>query len=83
MVKDGGDALLALEVARFDFLCQLFALGLEAEVVPFIEDMARAYASAAVIVARAGATTVAELCAVGRPAVLVPYPFAADDPFGF
>lgn len=54
-------------------------LGLEAEVVPFLGDMARAYAEAAFVVCRAGATTVAELCAVGRAAVLVPYPHAADD----
>jgi UDP-N-acetylglucosamine--N-acetylmuramyl-(pentapeptide) pyrophosphoryl-undecaprenol N-acetylglucosamine transferase len=54
-------------------------LGCEAEVVSFIDDMARAYADAAVVIARAGATTVAELCAVGRPSVLVPYPHAADD----
>lgn len=54
-------------------------LGIDAEVVSFIDDMAAAYASAAVVVARAGATTLAELQAIGRPAVLVPYPFAADD----
>jgi UDP-N-acetylglucosamine--N-acetylmuramyl-(pentapeptide) pyrophosphoryl-undecaprenol N-acetylglucosamine transferase len=54
-------------------------LGCEAEVVSFIDDMARAYTEAAVVIGRAGATTVAELCAIGRPAVLVPYPHAADD----
>jgi UDP-N-acetylglucosamine--N-acetylmuramyl-(pentapeptide) pyrophosphoryl-undecaprenol N-acetylglucosamine transferase len=55
------------------------ALGVTAEVTPFIEDMASAYASAALVICRAGATTVAELCALGRPAILVPYPHAADD----
>lgn len=54
-------------------------LGLNAEVTPFIDDMARAYANAAIIIGRAGATTLAEICAVGRPAVLIPFPFAADD----
>jgi UDP-N-acetylglucosamine--N-acetylmuramyl-(pentapeptide) pyrophosphoryl-undecaprenol N-acetylglucosamine transferase len=54
-------------------------LGVQAEVVSFVEDMARAYASASIVIARAGATTLAELCAVGRPSVLVPYPHAADD----
>ncbi|MBW2460331.1 MAG: undecaprenyldiphospho-muramoylpentapeptide beta-N-acetylglucosaminyltransferase [Deltaproteobacteria bacterium] len=54
-------------------------LGVDAEVVPFIDDMAAAYASASLVVCRAGATTVAELCAVGRPAILVPFPHAADD----
>lgn len=55
------------------------ALGLQADVVSFIDDMAQAYASAAVVIARAGATTLAELQAIGRPSILVPYPFAADD----
>jgi UDP-N-acetylglucosamine--N-acetylmuramyl-(pentapeptide) pyrophosphoryl-undecaprenol N-acetylglucosamine transferase len=54
-------------------------LGITANVVTFIDDMARAYSNAALVVARAGATTLAELCAIGRPSVLVPFPFAADD----
>ena len=45
----------------------------------FIEDMAEAYAWADVIVCRAGALTVAEVAAVGLPAVFVPFPFAVDD----
>ncbi|MGE0786507.1 MAG: undecaprenyldiphospho-muramoylpentapeptide beta-N-acetylglucosaminyltransferase [Sandaracinaceae bacterium] len=55
------------------------ALGVEAEVVSFLDDMARAYSNAALVIARAGATTLAEVCAVGRAAILVPYPYAADD----
>ena len=54
-------------------------LGVSAEVVPFIDDMARAYATAAVVIARAGATTIAEICALGRASILIPYPHAADD----
>ena len=54
-------------------------LGIAAKVVTFIDDMARAYSNAALVVARAGATTLAELCAIGRPSILVPFPFAADD----
>lgn len=54
-------------------------LGVDAEVVTFIDDMAKAYASASLVIARAGATTLAEICAIGRPAILVPYPHAADD----
>jgi UDP-N-acetylglucosamine--N-acetylmuramyl-(pentapeptide) pyrophosphoryl-undecaprenol N-acetylglucosamine transferase len=45
----------------------------------FIDDMAAEYARADLVIARAGATTVAELGVVGRPAILIPYPFAADD----
>lgn len=54
-------------------------LGVDADVVSFIDDMARAYADAAVVIGRAGATTLAELCAIGRPSILIPFPFAADD----
>jgi UDP-N-acetylglucosamine--N-acetylmuramyl-(pentapeptide) pyrophosphoryl-undecaprenol N-acetylglucosamine transferase len=48
-------------------------------VVPFIDDMASAYAQAHLVVCRAGATTIAELTACGRPAILIPYPYAAAD----
>lgn len=47
------------------------------EILPFIKDMSSAYAKSTLIVCRAGATTLAELTACGRPAVLVPYPYAA------
>lgn len=53
--------------------------GVEARIVPFIEDMAEAYGWAELAVCRAGALTVAELAAVGLPAVLVPFPHAVDD----
>lgn len=45
----------------------------------FITHMEMAYAAADVLVARAGAMTIAEICTVGKPAVLVPYPYAAED----
>jgi UDP-N-acetylglucosamine--N-acetylmuramyl-(pentapeptide) pyrophosphoryl-undecaprenol N-acetylglucosamine transferase len=50
-----------------------------ATIVPFIEDMAGAYEWADIVVCRAGALTVAELCAVGIEALLVPFPHAVDD----
>jgi UDP-N-acetylglucosamine--N-acetylmuramyl-(pentapeptide) pyrophosphoryl-undecaprenol N-acetylglucosamine transferase len=53
--------------------------GLAGEVVPFIPDMPGAFAQADLIVCRAGAGAVAELAAAGKPSVLVPFPFAADD----
>jgi UDP-N-acetylglucosamine--N-acetylmuramyl-(pentapeptide) pyrophosphoryl-undecaprenol N-acetylglucosamine transferase len=52
--------------------------GLKGEVVPFIQDMAASFASADLVVCRSGAGAVAELAAAGRPAILVPFPFAAD-----
>jgi UDP-N-acetylglucosamine--N-acetylmuramyl-(pentapeptide) pyrophosphoryl-undecaprenol N-acetylglucosamine transferase len=52
--------------------------GLEGEVVPFIENMPQAYASSDLIVSRSGAGAVAELAAAGKPSILVPFPFAAD-----
>ena len=55
------------------------ALGIDADVRPYIEDMAREYADADLAICRSGASTLAELTAVGLPAVLVPFPFAAHD----
>lgn len=51
----------------------------QVEVVDFITDMPQAYRESALVICRAGATTVAELAASGRPAVLVPFPQAAGD----
>jgi UDP-N-acetylglucosamine--N-acetylmuramyl-(pentapeptide) pyrophosphoryl-undecaprenol N-acetylglucosamine transferase len=53
--------------------------GVAADAVAFIDDMARAYADADLVICRAGATTVAELAAAGVAALLVPFPFAVDD----
>jgi UDP-N-acetylglucosamine--N-acetylmuramyl-(pentapeptide) pyrophosphoryl-undecaprenol N-acetylglucosamine transferase len=47
--------------------------------LPYLQDMADAYALADVVIARAGASTLGELAALGLPSILVPYPFAADD----
>jgi UDP-N-acetylglucosamine--N-acetylmuramyl-(pentapeptide) pyrophosphoryl-undecaprenol N-acetylglucosamine transferase len=51
----------------------------EHDVRPYFDDMPARLARADVVVCRAGASTIAELCAAGRPSVLVPYPYAADD----
>ncbi len=55
------------------------ARGLTATVKAFFDDMPRRYARADLVICRAGATTVAELAAAGKPAVYIPYPFAADN----
>ena len=55
------------------------AAGVQAELTPFIDDTASAFAAADIIVCRAGASTVTEIAAVGAAAVFVPFPFAVDD----
>ncbi len=53
--------------------------GMDAEVKSFFHDMASRYSRADLVVCRAGATTVAELTALGKPALFIPYPYAADN----
>ncbi len=53
--------------------------GVNAEVKPFLEDMAHYYGQADVVICRAGALTIAELAAAGIASILVPFPFAVDD----
>ncbi len=53
--------------------------GMEAEVQPFIVDMASAYAASDLIICRAGATSLAEITVAGKASVLIPFPYAADD----
>ena len=55
------------------------AAGVQAELSPFIDDTASAFAAADIIVCRAGASTVTEIAAVGAAAIFVPFPFAVDD----
>lgn len=53
--------------------------GVDADVTPFIDEMVDAYRSANVVICRAGATSCAEIAALGVPAIFVPFPQAADD----
>ena len=55
------------------------AAGVQAELTPFIEDTAQAFADADLVICRAGASTVTELAAVGEAAIYVPFPHAVDD----
>ena len=55
------------------------AAGVQGELVPFIDDMARRYAEADLVICRSGAITVAELSTAGMASVLVPFPHAVDD----
>jgi UDP-N-acetylglucosamine--N-acetylmuramyl-(pentapeptide) pyrophosphoryl-undecaprenol N-acetylglucosamine transferase len=59
---------------------QLYAAAdVEVRIEPFIENMAEAYAWADIVICRAGALTLAEVCAAGVASILVPYPHAVDD----
>ena len=53
--------------------------GVAADCRAFIKDMATTYLAADLVIGRAGATTVAELAIAGKPAIFIPYPFAADN----
>jgi UDP-N-acetylglucosamine--N-acetylmuramyl-(pentapeptide) pyrophosphoryl-undecaprenol N-acetylglucosamine transferase len=53
--------------------------GVQAELTPFIDDTAQAFADADLIICRSGASTVTEIAAVGAAAIYVPFPFAVDD----
>lgn len=58
---------------------QYAKLAIPVEVTPFITDMAAAYDWADIVLCRAGALTIAELMAAGKPALLIPFPHAVDD----
>lgn len=65
---------------HFDAAQQLYRqAGIQADVRPFLDDMAACYANADVVICRAGALTIAELAAVGVASILIPFPFAVDD----
>ena len=55
------------------------SMNIPVDLKPFIKEMAESYAWADIVICRAGALTIAELCAAGVGAILVPYPFAVDD----
>lgn len=73
VIHQSGDKHFALTQAAYQ------SRGIDAEVKPFLEDMAAAYQWADLVICRAGALTVAELCHVGLGAIFIPYPYAIDD----
>ncbi len=65
---------------HFESVRQMYAqAGVEADIKPFLDDMAIQYAKADLVICRAGALTIAELAAAGVASMLIPYPFAVDD----
>lgn len=63
-----------------DYVCKFYqSHGLDADVLPFITDMSQAYASSDLLICRAGATTIAEITASGKAAILIPFPHAIGD----
>lgn len=74
-----GAAHLEAVTARYQECGASSSSKLQVEVIPFIDDMPRALADADLVIGRAGAGAVSEIAAVGRPSLLVPYPFASGD----
>ncbi len=73
VVHQSGDKHLQALTQHYD------EAGVRGELVAFIDDMARRYAEADLVICRAGAVTIAELSAGGMASILVPFPFAVDD----
>lgn len=64
----------------FKGIQELYATrGIDSLVRPFFTDMAEIYEQADLLISRAGATTLAEIAVLGKPSILIPYPFAADN----
>ena len=68
-----------LEQAREAYAQAGLTLDEHCQVLPFIDDMAAAYDWADLVICRAGATTVCEIAAAGKPAIFIPFPHAVDD----
>jgi UDP-N-acetylglucosamine--N-acetylmuramyl-(pentapeptide) pyrophosphoryl-undecaprenol N-acetylglucosamine transferase len=82
LLKLGGKLTITHQTGEKDFAevdAAYRAAGVNAKVVPFIDNMAAEYRAADLIVCRAGATTIAEVTACGKPCIFIPFPHAVDD----
>lgn len=82
LVREGRDVRVIHQTGESDFerMAEGYSQkGLRGEVSPFIQDMAWAYTQADLVVSRAGATTLSELTSLGKPSILIPYPYAANN----
>ncbi|WP_323121557.1 undecaprenyldiphospho-muramoylpentapeptide beta-N-acetylglucosaminyltransferase [Burkholderia alba] len=68
-----------IETLKSNYEAAGLAYGSDVQLLPFIDDMAAAYANADLVICRSGAMTVAEIAAVGVAALFVPFPYAVDD----
>jgi UDP-N-acetylglucosamine--N-acetylmuramyl-(pentapeptide) pyrophosphoryl-undecaprenol N-acetylglucosamine transferase len=68
-----------IDALQANYAAAGLSVGDDLQLVPFIEDMASAYAAADLVICRSGAMTVSEIAAVGVAALFVPFPFAVDD----
>jgi UDP-N-acetylglucosamine--N-acetylmuramyl-(pentapeptide) pyrophosphoryl-undecaprenol N-acetylglucosamine transferase len=82
-LRDWGDAIYVIHqtgAAHYEqFRMEFEVAGVNGEILPFITDMPAAFARADLVICRSGAGAVSELAAAGKPSVLIPYPYAADD----
>jgi UDP-N-acetylglucosamine--N-acetylmuramyl-(pentapeptide) pyrophosphoryl-undecaprenol N-acetylglucosamine transferase len=83
LFRDAGSAIRFLHqtgAREFEETRAAFAKsGVDGEILPFIADMPAAFAESDLVICRSGAGAVSELAAAGKPSILVPFPFAADD----
>ena len=82
-VKEAGGTLRVVHIAGLNPLepiQEIYAKGgVNAEVLSYVHDMEKQYQAADMVICRAGASTCAEVCAFGKPALLIPYPYAVRD----